>query len=167
MDTKQLLEKISQIVKQYKYVVMIVLVGIFLMMLPSGKSEETPQTEQTVHIETKSMEERLTEVLSQIRGAGKVRVMLTEEVGAETIYKTDESISMSGDSSSSKKDTVTVTDENRAQNGLITQVNPPKYQGAVIVCKGADDPRVRLAIVSAVSSLTGLKSDKITIVRMK
>ncbi len=167
MDARQMIEKAAEIIKQYKYVIIIVIAGIFLMLLPVGNRKQEEQSDPISVTQAKSMEERLTEVLSQIRGAGKVRVMLTESVGAETIYKTDESISVSGDSSSSKKDTVTVTDENRAQDGLITQVNPPKYQGAVIVCKGADDPKVRLAIISAVSSLTGLRSDRITIVRMK
>ena len=166
MDMRNLLEKGAGAIKQYKYVLIIIIAGIFLMLLP-GTTDKTESKAETTISEVQTMEERLTEVLSQIRGAGKVQVMLTESSGAETIYKSDESISVSGDNTTSKKDTVTVTDENRAQNGLITQVNPPKYLGALIVCKGADDPKVRLAIMNAVSSLTGLKTDRITIVRMK
>lgn len=166
MDIRNLLEKGAGTIKQYKYVLIIIIAGIFLMLLP-GTTDKTESNAETTTSEVQTMEERLTEVLSQIRGAGKVQVMLTESSGAETIYKSDESISVSGDNTTSKKDTVTVTDENRAQNGLITQVNPPKYLGALIVCKGADDPKVRLAIMNAVSSLTGLKTDRITIVRMK
>jgi len=39
--------------------------------------------------------------------------------------------------------------------------------GAVIVCQGADDPQVRLSIVDAVSKVTGLGSDKISVLKMK
>ena len=167
MDGKQILERITDFSKKYKYVIIIVIAGIVLMMLPSGANKDKIKTEQTTVSAEKTMEQRLTEALSQIRGAGRVQVMLTESAGAETIYKTDEHISAGADNSSSQKDTVTVTDENRAENGLITQVIPPQYLGALIVCQGADDPLVRLAIAEAVASLTGLRTDKITIVRMK
>lgn len=167
MDGKQISERLTDWAKKYKYVFIIVIAGIALMMLPSGTNEEKTKTEQIIQSNQQTMEERLTEALSQIRGAGRVRVMLTEAAGAETIYKTDEHISTGGDSSSSQKDTVTVTDKDRTQNGLITQIIPPQYQGALIVCQGADDPQVRLAIAEAVASLTGLRTDRITIVRMK
>ncbi len=167
MDGKQILEPIADFVKKYKYVIIIVIAGIALMMLPSGTNKDEVKTEQAAVSTQKTMEQRLTEALSQIRGAGRVQVMLTESAGAETIYKTDENISSGADSSSSQKDTVTVTDKDRAESGLITQVIPPQYLGALIVCQGADDPTVRLAITEAVASLTGLRTDRITIVRMK
>ena len=113
------------------------------------------------------MEERLISILSQIQGAGKVSVMLTESAGEETVYQTDQNVSVSDSNSSTQKDTVTVTDDKRSENGLIIQVIPPKYQGALIVCQGADSASVRLAISQAVASLTGLGADRITIVKMK
>ncbi|MBE6983358.1 MAG: hypothetical protein E7435_03655 [Ruminococcaceae bacterium] len=167
MDRKQIADRIVDWVKRYKYVFIIVVAGVLLMLLPSSTSKDDTKKETVTVSTEKTMEVRLTEALSQIRGAGRVQVMLTEAAGAETIYKTNEHISAGTDNSTTQKDTVTVTDENRAENGLITQVIPPRYQGALIVCQGADDPLVRLAITEAVASLTGLKTDKITIVRMK
>ena len=38
--------------------------------------------------------------------------------------------------------------------------------GVVIVCQGADDAQVRLDIIRAVGSYTGLPSDKITVLKM-
>ena len=66
-----------------------------------------------------------------------------------------------------KTDTVTVTDAQRNESGLIRQVNPPVYKGAVIVCQGADNAAVRLAIVDAVGKATGLGADKISVLKMK
>ena len=43
----------------------------------------------------------------------------------------------------------------------------PQFQGALIVSEGADNAQVRWSIVCAVSALTGLGSDKITVVKMK
>ena len=39
--------------------------------------------------------------------------------------------------------------------------------GAVVVCSGADDARVRLTVTNAVAGYTGLGSDKITVMKMK
>ena len=42
-----------------------------------------------------------------------------------------------------------------------------QYRGALIVCAGADSPQVRLDLVNAVAGLTGLSTDRITVVKMK
>ena len=39
--------------------------------------------------------------------------------------------------------------------------------GAIIVCQGGDSPTVRLNIVEAVSNVTGIGSDRITVLKMK
>ena len=48
----------------------------------------------------------------------------------------------------------------------VSAVRYPQFQGAVVVCQGADRPSVRLDIINAVSALTGLGSDRITVVKM-
>lgn len=105
----------------------------------------------------------LEEILSQIQGAGRVRVLLTQREGERTVYQTDEDSTSSG----IRSDTVLLNGSDRSQTGLVQQVNPPTYLGAVIVCQGADSASVRLAIVSAVGSVTGLSTDKITVLKMK
>ena len=159
MEAKRIIERAVEQLKKYKYVCIVVLAGILLMTLPFGTSKKESQLEKQT-VEKPSMESRLVYILSQIRGAGKVSVMLTEAAGEETVFQADQS-------SSGQKDTVTVTDKDRTESGLIVQILPPRYQGALIVCQGANDPIVRLAIAEAVSSLTGLGTDKITIVAMK
>jgi len=167
VDPKRSLERIGQLLKKYRYACIVVAVGIFLMLLPVRSGTAKPEEPELQTVTSPSMEERLCDILQQIRGAGLVRVMLTVANGEETIYQFDQNLSIDGSSSSTQKDTVTVTDKDRGQSGLITQVNPPKYQGALVVCQGAENAAVRLAISEAVSSLTGLGTDKITIVRMK
>ena len=41
------------------------------------------------------------------------------------------------------------------------------FSRAVIAAEGADDAAVKLDLVSAVSSLTGLGADDITVIKMK
>ena len=40
-------------------------------------------------------------------------------------------------------------------------------EGAIVICEGADDPVIRLAVTDAVSLYTGLGSDRIQVVRMQ
>ena len=160
MDITRKLGKYTEKLKKYRYVCIVVLIGVLLMMLPTGGSQTEEKVTEMQTTQERSMETRLTEILTQIRGAGKVSVMLTVAAGEETVFQEDQG-------STGQKDTVTVTDKDRNQSGLVVQILPPRYLGAVVVCQGAEDPTVRLAIAEAVSSLTGLGMDKISIVRMK
>ena len=157
-----------EFLKKYRFVLLVLSIGLLLMWLPeSGPTKEIQETSPAPDGASLSLEQRLTEILSQIEGAGKVRVMLTERSGAHYTYQTDEDMTDTNDSTTVRRDTVIITDANRTQQGLLQRVDPPKYQGALIVCQGADRPSVRLAIVQAVSNVTGLGADKISVQKMK
>ena len=164
MDLKGFCKRLTKGLRQYKYAVLILLLGLALMLIPGKRS--VPQTTEPVATpESQSTDvcALLEEILSQIHGAGKVRVLLSEKAGERIVYQTDSDVS--GDSN--RQDTVIVTDSDRAQSGLIKQVEPPTYLGAIIVCQGGDRPEVRLAIAEAVSRYTGLGIDKISVLKMK
>ena len=165
MDQLDIPGKIKELYKKYRYGILIVLLGILLMCLPTGEKNVTvlPQQEDTVVTPEKKLEESLCEILSQIKGAGKVEVLLTEAMGAETMYQLD----VNSGNDTTRQDTVIISGTDRAQSGLVKQVNPPSYMGAIVVCQGADSPAVRLSIVQAVSSVTGLGADRITVLKMK
>lgn len=162
MDRIALREKGRYVLRKYKYVLLILALGLVLMCLPDGQPvEEAPAPEMTV--ESLSLTEELEEILSQIQGAGKVKVMLSTATGEQTHYQTDEDQS----SDTTRRDTVIVTGDDRSQQGLVRQVDPPTYLGAVVVCQGADRPQVQLAIVQAVANVTGLGADRISVLKMK
>lgn len=165
MDWVSIRSRLTELFKKYRYAVMIVLLGVVLMCLPSGKKDTQVPTATSTSEETvqSGLEESLAAILSQIKGAGKVEVLLTEAKGAETLYQSDGDTGTDTD----RQDTVIISDADRAQSGLVRQVNPPSYQGAIVVCQGADSASVRLAIVEAVSSVTGLGADHITVLKMK
>jgi stage III sporulation protein AG len=137
------------------------------MVLPTGKATEAETVITKAQDSILSVEERLAQILRQVKGAGEVQVLLTEASGEETIYQINGNTSSSDTSSSSKQDTVTITDSQRNEQGLVRQKNPPKYMGVVVVCQGGDQATVRLAIIDAVSKAIGLGADKISILKMK
>lgn len=168
MELTPLKERIPKLLDKYKYVLLILLIGVVLLMIPTGDEDDTtvaPLAEPSKDVLT--TEEQLANILCLIQGAGKVQVMLTVANGEEYLYQTNNSISTSDNATEQRNDTVTVTDSQRNDTGLIRQVNPPVYLGAVVVCQGADNPTVRLAVTEAVSRLTGLGSDKISVLKMK
>lgn len=156
--------KWKQGAQRYKYVALILLVGIFLMVLPEGKPPETVQQPESREV---SLQASLTQILSRVAGAGRVEVLLTESAGERVLYQTDEDASRSENGEDIRRSTVLITNGSREETGLVRQILPPTYQGAIVLSQGAGDARVRLAIVQAVMSVTGLTADKITVLKMK
>lgn len=167
MDIRQMMAKAGAFVSKYRYAMIVLVLGLALMLLPVGgkKTEAVSSREEPVIQKDPSLE--LAGILGQIRGVGKVQVLLTIKTGETTVYQTDEDTSASDSGSSIRKETVIITDSERNQQALVVQVLPPDFLGAVVVCQGADDAAVRLAVVEAVSKATGLKADKISVLKMK
>lgn len=150
--------------------VLVLLVGLYLLY-----SQEKPETSPvTVVTEEAGLEERLGEVLGEMRGAGQVRVLITYETGEElvtaTVSTTDESISGSGEgtSSSQKRETVqpaTVTTE-AGQQAIVLYEKEPQIRGVLVVAEGAGDPSVRLNLQRAVMAVTGVSLDRIEVFEM-
>lgn len=169
MDRRELIGKITEFFKKYRIAVLVLLAGIFLMALPERTEKESvqPPTEESITETPDTLQNSLEKILCQIEGAGKVQVLLTEAEGEKTLYQTDNDTDVADGARRQQQKTVIVTDANREEGGLIRQINPPTYLGAVVLCQGADRAAVRLAIVEAVASATGLTSDKITVLKMK
>lgn len=150
-----ILKKLTGFVSKYRYVVVILLIGIVLMIWPVSDEEEAQPQQIQSQQETTDLSDELEKILGQIHGVGKVQVMLTVQTGEVTVYQYDDD------------GTVIITGEDRVQSGLIEKVESAQYRGAVIVCQGADSPQVRLSVIEAVSNATGLSSDRITVLKMK
>lgn len=168
----ELPKKILAGLKKYKYAVLILLLGIALMLLPFGKKEEAPEAEVqedtlTDEAYAQALEQRLEDMLCQVSGAGQVRVMLTLQTGSRTEYQTDTQISDSETQSQEERKTVILSEGSAYDKAAVSAVQYPRFQGALILCQGADQSTVRLSLVNAVAALTGLSSGQITVIKMK
>lgn len=165
MELKQISGKVLGIISKYKYAAIILIIGIALLLIP-GKGEQEKQNSSVpdTHAESNSLSSSdLTKILEAIDGAGEVQVLLSVASGEKTQYISDKDIS----ENSTRSDTVIITDADRNESGLIEQIDPPVYRGAVIVCQGADSAQVRLSITQAVSKITGLSTENICVLKMK
>ena len=153
---------VQEFLQKYRYVLLAALVGILCMTLPEKPKE--PAAEESVQVISEpALEDSLSALLSSVQGAGRVKILLTQQEGAKTLYQNDEVRT----EKESRTDTILITDSSRKESGLIRQIIPPVYRGAVVLCQGADDARIRLQIMEAVKSVTGLSSDRITVLKMK
>ena len=149
------------VVKKYQYVLLVALVGAVLLLIPSReKPAETAAPEEGQQFRLEELEKRLEQALGQIEGAGEVHAVLTLKSGSRQVLA--QAVDRDGNGGSSFAP-VTVGRGAGSQEVVPLQTLAPEYQGALIVCQGGGDPAVRLNILQAVSALTGLGADKISI----
>ena len=148
---------LSSRLKKYKWVGLVLLVGLLLLAWPAGKenqAETAAETPQTFDLAA-------TEALSQIRGAGEVTVVLTLAGGPRQVLAQD--VDQAAERGQERRETVVVSRGSGGQEAVAVQEVSPEYQGALLVCPGGGDPTVRLQLTQAVAALTGLGADKISI----
>lgn len=159
-------EKIRELAK-YRYVLLVLLVGVLLMLLPTHKTATHKEESCSDSYSLADTEQRMAEMLQEIEGVGRVKVMLTLKSGS--------TLQLAEDNSSTQRDTelrrdsevVTLNRGSGQQEVVVTRETYPVYQGAVVVCEGADNAAVCLRVTEAVSVLTGLSSDRISVVKWK
>ncbi len=179
-DAWSYLTGLANILVKYKYVLLVAAVGMVLILWPFGEGEKDRQTAdaaaQAEPADPSEMEARLTALLSRAEGVGRVEVMLSLASDMEYVYADeytrayDESRTGEGASSSAMEESVrymTVRQEDGGETPVIRRRIYPAYKGAVVVCDGADNAGTRLKVIHAVAALTGLSSERITVIKMK
>ena len=171
MSGKDVLERLREKLgglKQYRYALLVAAVGVVLLLLPTG-GEKKSQTASAVQEESweetfsaEEMEQRLEATLSQVEGAGKVTVMLTVSAGSQRLLARDTTLRQDEDDREEERTTLVLSDDSGERTVTVQSV-APTFQGAVVVCPGGGDPAVCLTLTRAVSAVTGLGSDKITV----
>lgn len=149
--------------REYGPILLILMAGI-LMMLPSEQTKEkmpqySEENSRYEEFDLAEFEERLSKILSRVEGAGETTVMLSLKSGSRRILA--QNIERDGEQTVSA--TVTLGKGNGTQDVVTLQTFGPQFQGALVVCSGGEDPKVRLRLSASVSALTGLGSDRISI----
>lgn len=153
---------------KYKLVLLLVLAGVVLLAWPTGEREQDRDTQEASSVtgeesfSVEELEERLSQAISRIQGAGQCTVLLSLDQGVERVLASDSVEERTGDETAREQTTVVYSGEDGEEVVLVTQYYP-SFRGALVVCAGGEDPQVRLAVTQAVSSLTGLGSDRITV----
>ncbi len=171
MKNSETAGKLKKYISKYKYVLIVILAGIVLLSLQSGRkttrgtADAANDTYETTDISF--MEDKLEKILSSIEGVGKTEVVLTLKSGAERILAADTDISANGEEVlSSSRETVIISSSGSGETPVVVKQLMPVYQGALIVCQGGGNAKTQMLVTQAVSALTGLGSDKIQVTKM-
>lgn len=132
----------------------------------------------TIHFYEAELESRLTQLLSQIEGAGEVQVMVTVSRSSELILQTDtsreENTVKETDSQGGNRDNTELREESQtvltgggatAQPYVVGEIMP-QVEGVVVACQGGDRPTVQAEISAAVQALFDLAPHKIKVCKM-
>ena len=157
-------------IKSYKYVLIVVAAGVLCLAWPDGGGQREEQREVSASADLEAVQSEMEEILGTIRGVGQLRLMLTVDTGAQRELAGDTSLTYSGETTapedySRTTETVVVSGGSGEDQVVVTRETYPQFRGALVVCQGADDPQVKLSVIEAVSALTGLGSDKISVIR--
>jgi len=154
-------EKWKGALEKYRFAFLVLALGVVLLLLPTSpeRTQETQAEEQSESLQIEALEHRLEEVLSKVDGAGKTRVVLTLDSGSRQVLAQDRRQDGNGGSAT----TVVVGQGSGTQEVVPLQTLAPDFRGALVVCPGGDDPQVKLRLLEAVSALTGLGADRISI----
>lgn len=147
--------------QQYKYILLVVLAGVVLLLLPTGgtNSREDVPRQPDSGFDLEAMERKLERALSRISGAGEVTVVLTLKEGSRQVVAQDTQVS----EKERRSQTVVLSSGSGTEEAVCLQSIYPKYQGALVVCTGGGDARVKLELLEAVRALTGLSAEKISV----
>ena len=151
------MERWKAVLDRYRYALLVIAAGGLLLLLPPAEAE---RADREAFFQLEELEEKLARTLSGIHGAGETEVMLTLKSGSRQVLAQDTQSRGEGERSVS---TVTLGRGSGSQEVVPLQTVAPQFRGALVVCAGGDDPGVRLQVIRAVSALTGLGSDCITV----
>jgi stage III sporulation protein AG len=129
--------------------------------------------------DTQDQEYRLKKILSSMKGAGRVEVMISYKTGKELIpamntvesnTETEEKDSNGGIRKVRQVDTnsqpVSMTTSEGSQP-LITREIQPEVLGVVVIAEGAEDIRVRMELQQAVQTVLGVHANQVDVFVME
>ncbi len=170
MSGKKGMDRFVSALEKYKYVALVALVGVLLLIWPTPSERETTSAQAQPRADpfaAGELEGRLEQALSQVEGAGRVTVVLTLDTSPRQVLA-QEGRSVEGEGRTERETEVILASKGSGgQEPVEVQQLGPSYRGALVVAAGGDDPAVRLSLIQAVSALTGLGSDKISICKGK
>lgn len=153
------------------HIYLAVLVGVIVCLIyfwgfagkSSDKTEEISTETYSSTVEyTNYLENKLSNVLSKVSGAGQVDVIITLENGFSYEYATDtetKTVVSGGTETTVTTETVILV----SNEPVVVKEIYPSIKGVVVVADGANDVTVKLDIISAVETVLEVDRDKITI----
>lgn len=172
--------------KRTQYLVVTAMIAVILAIYFSTFApEDNAQPEATVSQAIEEYEDtgaaldrQMESILSDIEGAGAVRVMIAYESGSEIVPATSENtettttsdegdgVSKTSETVRKQTDVVTVQDQSQS-SALVLKEKMPEVKGIIVIAEGAGDIGVKLNLMRAVQTLLNISADKVDVFEMQ
>jgi len=179
-EKSDVIDKIKSAVGKYKYAVPVIVVGLLLLLWPSGRKDSSVSVSQKKQDDalpqaqySDAVEQKLAAILAAVEGVGRVDVFLSPGSPSLVTYAADTTVSKSTDGQqidsayTNRSELVITRDAQGNESAVVVSSTYPQYRGALIVCDGGNIPAVKLAVTQAVSGLLGIGTDTIIVMKMQ
>lgn len=196
MDIKKLLEELKKF-KNFKNIyniVVLFLVGVLILIVSSffkqgssgvvantmaSKEQEDVITREELKNYEQAQNNKLKYMLSQMKGVGRVDVMIHLEDegelvpavninnGSSSINEKDNEGGVRSTTQNNNGSTVVVTNKGSNSEPLILKKYYPKITGVMVVAEGAQDKQVQYDIVKVISQTFNIPTNKVNVYPMK
>ena len=167
-ELKKQLSKLK-VDKKALFIIGIGLFGMMLIMLSDTDKDkiDTLSTDSTLSVCSENeLARSVEEFIGTIHGAGKTKVMITYECYEETVYIYDKDERIRNDGETDIANEHIILDTGEDEEGLKSKIIAPKIRGVAVVCQGGNDPVTKEMIITALSSLLDISSNKISVAPM-
>ncbi len=176
-------DKLKDLLKNKNNLYIILVLGILILIASNllfsqnPKQEKQTKAQTPVTQDTSAQEKRLEEILSKVKGAGAVAVMMTYDSGPEKITvqnakatqssqeepQTQGGMKKTGETTNDTQ-TVMVTEGGQSQPFVSKEIEP-KIRGVLVVADGAGDSSVKMDLTNAVASVLDVPYHRIQVLQ--
>ncbi len=158
MDKKIKLS-LKKIKPEYLIIVCAVVAVMILFFSSFAKNEQ--KSDYGVNEYVTMLETKLSNRLSELDGAGKVKVIISVKSGLKSEIATEKQVSGIGGGKTTETPVLV------SGKPLVLGEIYPEICGVIIMAKGASDIKVKLSLITAAQTFLDVTSDKIQVLPMK
>lgn len=156
--------------KRENLILLLILLVILLISInyifSSDKNEKVTEVEENIKEQTSniSIEEKISEILSQIAGVSEVSIVINyaNEGNTNVVYDTKETRNEEGSVTSVEK-SVAYNEKSGEKTAIIEMFSTPKVEGVIVVAKGVQSTELKQKISTALGNLLGIASYKVQV----
>ena len=159
MNNKKSLKDLFRKVKP-EYLMIAAAVIIVLILFGSSFVKTQTEKDYDVNDYVDMLETKLSDRLSELDGAGRVKVIISVKSGMRSEIATEKQVGGIGERT-------TETPVLISGKPLILGEIYPEICGVIIMAKGAENVKVRLSLITAAQTFLDVSSDKIQVLPMR
>ncbi len=154
---------VNKLISDKRAIVIIIFIFFMGIMLLGGNENEKENKVSN----KEELNVKLEKILSDVEGAGKVKVLINYKQSGEKIlaYDLESNTNEKDSQKENKSKSEVVYDGNKMP--VVLKEYMPKVEGVIIVAEGGDIEKVKKQLISGTMALLGIDEHKIEVLKMK